>query len=279
MNSTLIQELEKLDGLRILKAGNKKVYLHNEHRWVLPILWAAQESGELNKSCTHLMFDRHHDFANIAESSRDKIATMVQAGTTQDNIIELCNYDLCKANDDWIRAGMELGLIGSSVTFGAAFVNLGDDMTFLDHACNRHSFYQLGHPGDEMGGRLGDIAVKERHEQLWRILGWEHISGYDFDFTPSSSVFWLDIDLDCFAVEWNGYKFPWPDKIWANTLRIQSQYSTPNDGWGLWFIRKLIDRASLITIAREPRHCGSEAESDQILEKVNENFFDGAIEL
>jgi len=93
--------------------------LHEDHRWVLPIVHFAQQRGTLPKPCTVVMFDRHHDALDPSKKSMDDLRRLRSTPTLQ-GVVSLCAEGLSKIDDDWLKAGMELGLFGHAVIFGVA---------------------------------------------------------------------------------------------------------------------------------------------------------------
>jgi hypothetical protein len=271
-----LEQLKVLDGLRTGTLGARPCLIHNDHRWLLPIICSAQEAGLIPRPVTVVMFDFHPD--DLEPLCMDEIKQLRQDGPTVEALIELCQSRLRSLDDDWVIAGMELGLIDHIVTFGV------DDR----FDCKREHRDHLGHvhyleypelPRGGLGyqGSLSDLAKDRELSRLWTILGWRHFTGMGFQFDPATPKILLDFDLDCFAVRWRDYLFPWPDEVFEREFLEPSGYWTVEGRTGQDFVHGLISKAGLVTIAREPNHCGGDEKADEILRKLNRYVFDGQL--
>ncbi len=171
---------------------------------------------------------------------------------------------------------MELGLIESAVIFG------------VEDTCRHNPFdvdlgkanidpriKVLGQPSSSSAlghqGALVDHTKASSCSKLRDMLGWHPRDGFP-PVTEANRIL-LDFDLDCFIVRfWGGeYKFPWPDEVfegeYSDDLRVKG------------FMDELINRAGLVTIAREPSHCGGDEKSDQVLHRLNQFIFDGKLSI
>lgn len=134
-------------------------------------------------------------------------------------LIELCRHDLRALDDDWIKAGMELGLITDAVVFGvhdqtdARRAGVGP---LTDHTGQTHRFFALRLPRSELmhQGRLSDLAYATEYRDIWEALNWDSGAG-GFAFRQTDQALFLTLDLDCFAVSWRDYLFPWPGQVYA----------------------------------------------------------------
>lgn len=283
-----LNELIKLDNLKKASLFGRDCFIHDDHRWVLPVLFNAQEKGKLDKPCTAIILDRHHD--SLAPRCENKINQLRDNGLTIEALIELCQHDLGGQDDDWIIAGMELGLIADAIVFGASYDYLThkDDrilvktvkhlvrLSFEDHFNNEHLIYLVDNVYNELmsKGCLCDYSQSDYFSELWNIINWRFIPQQGFTFADTKKKMLLDFDLDYFGFSCGDYIFPWPEKVFNNEIYSESQ------DWPIqWsmkkFIVEFIRQAGILTIAREPQFCGSEEEADQILKILNERIFDG----
>jgi len=269
-----LDDLKRIDNLKKVSFEKCECFLHENHRWVLPIIHYAQERGTLPKPCTLVMFDAHHDAKR--PSCIEEICRIRKAGITIKNLICLCKDKLCRHDGDWVKAAMELGLIDDAVIFGVEDRWSSNRLkSFKDHRGDRHRVELLGLPRLELEpqGSLSDIA-QEGFYELWNILDWQCISNEGFTFAKCAKKILLDFDLDCFVINWRDYLFPWPDEV------FEKEFFTPSTHWSTegWTGKKLLDelvsRAALLTIARESKSCGNGEKADQILGKVNHFLFD-----
>jgi len=267
-------DLKDVDELREIQLGKCKCFVHKEHRWVLSIIYHAQGRGLLPRPCTLVMFDAHHDSKRPA--CMERIRRIRAAGITFDELVSLCKDSLSPLDDDWVMAGMELGLISDAVIFaGADLPAMEVPRRFTDHVGDVHRIELAALPGRELQyqGRLSDVARKKCLSELWSILGWRHAPADGFAFAQKTGQILLDFDLDCFVVHWKEYYFPWPDEVFCNEFYRVSDYSSTKGWSGKRFLDGLVHRAAVVTVAMEPNHCGGEDKAQIILGKVGRFLF------
>ncbi len=208
------------------------------------------------------------------------IRRIKEAELTFDELVNLCKERLSNCDDDWVKAGMELGLIDDVVIFGVENgVSSSNLEKYEDQQGNVHKIKLLGLPREELGDRgdLSDIIRSEDLSEFWKILGWQF--NHQFSFAQDGRKIVLDLDLDCFIVHWRSYRFPWPDEVFEKEFPISSKYQDTSGWTGKDFLNGLINKAALITIAREPDFCDGETKAIEILGKVNQFLFDGKLSI
>lgn len=273
--------LVERDGLREVSEGlfgSGPVWVHNDHRFVLPLAHWAQVKGLLPRPCRLVTLDVHtDDVPPRKDGAREEIARVRAAGIDMPEMIGLTDYRLSELDDDWIVAGMELGMFSDAVIFGASAGGQGHGLVkFSDHTGQPHRIYRSHSlPGEAFGfqGDLSDGARSEELEPLWDILGWRAVDGR-FELTHREPLL-LSIDLDAFAMRWEDFTFAWRPEVWERRFLEPSDYFTTTGWTGKDFVRELLSFSGVVAIAREPSHCGGEDEAAQILEDLNEIVFDG----
>ena len=124
MFSDELKSLVEIDALRETSVGDRRCLIHRDHRWTLVLLHWAQEKGLLPRPCNLVMFDAHHDALEPACAGRlDRVRI---EGLSAAILFDICtgarqnDWDarLNPLDDDWVRAGMRLGLIRDAVIFG-----------------------------------------------------------------------------------------------------------------------------------------------------------------
>ncbi|MCX6611725.1 MAG: hypothetical protein NTW74_12845 [Acidobacteria bacterium] len=213
-----IDELVALDGLKQYRCQDKQILLHEDHRWVLPMVAEAQERGLLPRPVRVVLFDRHTDAAEPGELSCD----ISVAG-----VMDACIRELSHHDDDWIVAGIRMGLLADVFIFG-----VDDRMGDLPKAVGEYGIFGRF----EMPGKLGEVGVRARE-----VLDWKE------------SPILLDIDLDCFAYAYRDRVMAWDESV------FESEF-----GPSLPAFQTFIERAGLITVCREAGCCGGEENADQI---------------
>ncbi|MBD3337767.1 MAG: hypothetical protein GF353_01575 [Candidatus Lokiarchaeota archaeon] len=277
-----LTRLKKLDELKEVSYSNHKIFIHRDHRYILPIIFHAQNLKYLPKPSTLVFFDYHPD--NIKVEDMTKITNILQNGLNLDTLIDFCMNDLKKNDDDWLLTGIELGLIDDVVIFGvnSHFSSFPDDI-YIDNNNIKHKIIiKHSHPGNLLHyqGDLSDTARSTELESMWKILNWKFSPEMQcFNFYKNTKRIILDFDLDAFIVQWEEYLFPWPDEVFDDRYLKESEYYTTNGWTGKKFVRKLIEKAGIITIASEPTCCGNEVKSEIVFNKLNKYIFDDELKI
>lgn len=272
MITTDFEYLRDTDGLQQESVLGKEVYLHEDHRWLLPIVVDAQERGLLPRPCTLVMFDAHHDA--LVPHALEEIRRVAKHGVTVAETIRLCKDHLAKMDDDWVIAGMELGIFDNAVVFGVHNCN-GDPMFHTDGDGRDHliwATYSLPGEAMEYQGDLSDHAKRKQLQPLWNALSWNMSNG-KFQFQEGAPNILLNFDLDCFSGSIREVSVSWPDRLFENQLLKESTYPTTAGWTGKVFVEKLVERAGIIAICREAECCGGQEVCEENLTKLSRHFF------
>ncbi len=275
----IIEELRLRDELLEFESEFGCGYIHKDHRWVLCLIYIAQQQNLLPEPCKIVYFDAHHD--SKKPYCMDKIKSIRAEGITSGDLFKLCDSALSRTDDDWLIAGMELGLISNSIGIGVR--QRGGNKrhrVFKDHKGNEHSIWLIGPLLSAFGyqGCLSDLAKINVFRNLWDSLHWKKDKNRPFAFERNDEIFLLDFDLDCFAINWDDYTFPWPDEIFAKEYTTSSDYSSTRGWTGSEFIKTLAKSAGLITICTEPSFCGGKLNVRRIASKFNEFIFNNSLQ-
>lgn len=216
-----------VEGLRRYRWRDKQVLLHEDHRWVLPLVAEAQQQGHLPRPTRVILFDRHTDAAAPGP---------LTPATTPADVYRACQTELSHHDDDWIMAGIELGLLADVFIYG-----VDDRMNDLPKQVGDYGIFGRY----EMPGSLGPVGVRARE-----VLDW------------TSSPILLDIDLDVFAYAYREAVWPWTPAMFAREF-----------GPSLAPFRTYLERAGLVTICREAGCCGGEEHADEIWRHVRHYLF------
>lgn len=279
MKIQALSSLKDLDDLVNTVLNGKNCFLHKEHRWILPLLGWSQYKNLLPTPCTIVTFDRHNDCMCPRAESINHLRILRDKGVQVQDLIDLCretddfDYTLATGNDDWLIAAMELGMIENAIIFGIyPRDHECEDSTYTDHLEQKHFIERpLFFPGKLLDRDLGDYCHEDKYQKLRNILGWKRKDGFQ-----EEKIFMLDFDLDCFVIEYKDYYVPWPDEIFEEEFCKQSYKML---GWsGQTFMKELIKHAGIITIAKEPDHCGSDEKANYVLMKLIKYFFDEGLQ-
>lgn len=279
------EELKTLDKFELHSYKGKPVYIHDDHRFVLPHIYDAQKKGLIPKPCKFIMFDAHHDLADVSDEAKKLLKTLREQ--TGEDFDEELFFDVVKNklrgdDADWLKAAMELGWVSDVVVFGIRHdMDDPDPFIYSDASGTEHTVFHSGSwPGDLLRyqGDLAERITSPDLKKLWEILGWETRKPGRRHFRDSEEKIMLNFDLDAFSMNYEDFLFPWHRSVYERRFMKESDYST-TEGWtGKQFVQGLAEKAGAITIAREPDYCGGRDNMEQIFHDVNEIIFHNAIE-
>jgi hypothetical protein len=233
------------------------------------VYW-AQKTGILDRPAKIISFDRHKD--SLIPTSVETLSK-VDIGKISDEELIGIFKGLSARDDDWIIAGMELGLISEVMQFGSLDEEKKSETTkYTDSRGKLHRIFHLGRPCKELShkGVLADEEHDSVKDGMWELFGWKP-SITDAGF---SGKYLLDIDLDFFTFGWDRYTFPFNKEIYEGEFLspCSSQYG---DTIPAEFVRKLARDAGLVTMAAEPHFCGGKSKSKSIFTDINYMLFEG----
>jgi hypothetical protein len=231
MDGSVLRRLKEHDGLREFAWEGKRIWLHEDHRWVLPSIWAAQEEGRLPRPTPVVLLDRHPDAA-VPE-------TELPVPGSLEAVYRVCAELLSRHDDDWIVAGMRMGILGDVWVYGV------DD-------------------------RMGDLPRREGNfvaRGRWGLMGGLARDGVELPRIEGPYL--LDVDLDCFA-------FAYRDRVWAWTEEMWD-WEFGDEGASLW--RRLLAGAAMVTVCREAGCCGGEENCEAIWAAAGRWLFGGRLVL
>lgn len=278
----MLDELKTRDRLEIKKFNDKTVYVHDDHRFVIPLIFDAIRKGDLVAPFKWVMLDAHHDLADVSDESKALLNELRHQDVVDEELLmEVVTNSLRGDDADWLKALMELGWVSDVFVFGIRHDLDYEENPFeyIDSDGDVHTVHHVGSfPTDFFShhGMMNDIARRHELQQLWRFLDWD-TTGRQYGFKESDGSMVLNFDLDCFTIHYDEFLFPWNDEIWQQRFMKESNESN-TIGWsGVKFINELAAKAGVIAIAREPDYCGGEENMQQIYSDVNQRLFDNRI--
>lgn len=258
---------------------DKYIVLYDDHRCILNTLFEAKKLKLFNMPPNIIFFDRHDDACNpdiCAKDLFEKWGVQKIEDVSSREFWSFVEFDLNVLDDDWLLAGMELGLINHAVVIGQ---QENSNMRSMNHQYQSsdgivHELFDISHLDWSIGSRgcLGDSIIKEPYyENVRNIFEYNQppYGRYEKFSKDVTKPFILDFDLDCFTTECEDKIFAWPEAI------FRDKYDENVDV--RFFMQKLIDRSSIITICREPNCCGGLGESNKILGYLDYYFFSGCL--
>lgn len=269
---TTLSGLSIFTGIEHYRYGDKDILVFDDHRTSLGIIFEATRLGLFGRQVPNLVtFDFHEDCCEAGKQSDllKKIGVVNLKNATSRQFWSFVEFDLSKMDDDWIAAAQELNMVNDVTIIGnEANHNVNNNEVIVDESGNLHRRFSIPHLSFSLGNRgcLGDSMLKEPYYQDVRDSLQFHNGCFD---KAPIYPYVLDIDLDCFTGEIRNKTIRWPEQIFLD--EFLSNYETGR------FMTTLIERASFITISREPGCCGGMGESNKILQYLDRYWFKGAL--
>lgn len=269
-----IDEWKKIDGLPI------ESYIHRDHRYCLVPAFYKSISPDF-EPMTLIGFDFHHDTCVPTPAALKKMSLLKNTKNI-DDFIDFVKNDLGSNDDDWIIAGMELGLIDDAVIFGINQDTPSSRDNYVDSQNRSHKIIQTSSvPGQMFGYQdaLSDISRKKASNDLWDTIGWQLDEKSKKFVLNMNKKFWINIDLDCFIMSWQDYIFPWKEVVFRDRFIKDTSYGAA-EGWtGKKFTDEIIKNSKLLTICTEPECCGGRLNSATILKRLNQYMFNKKLQI
>ena len=255
--------------------SSTNVVIYEDHRTILNVLFHASKSVTEPLLLDIIMFDYHDDFLTPNKATLLKIEEFLKNPNKED-LLKIVEFDLRNMDDDWVKAGMELGLIGNVFLFNVEDdSNVRNDKTeYTTRQYGTHYVYKMGNVWDVICGKFNDIATREQYKSLFDDFGWEFKDGR-FNFKEVRKKFILDIDLDCFSTKIFDKRIVIPDEVIFHTLVKENEninkhyYNSPQK-----FIHQLIIDSEFVTLCFENECCGGFRNAFKIFNLVDGLFFE-----
>lgn len=277
---TSIYGLSNHTNIEVYSFHDKYIILYDDHRSILNVLFETKKLGLFSTTPNIIFFDKHDDACNPQINAKDLFekwgVERIEDVSSRD-FWSFVEFDLSGLDDDWLLAGMELGLINHAVVIGQTENSNMRDLNNLFESSDGevHELFDIYHLNYSLGSRgcLGDNVIKEPYyENVRNIFKYNQppYERYDKFSKEMTNPIVLDFDLDCFTTECENNVFAWPEAI------FREKYY--DNGEVRHFMHKLINRSTIITICREPACCGGLGESNKILGYLDHYFFDGCLD-
>jgi hypothetical protein len=258
---------------------NVPVSIFRDHRWTLPIMALAAQQGLIRLPALMICFDRHRDFLD-PYCGTEPLARYRRDGGSIESLVEMISEDLSPRDDDWVRAGMELGFIGDLVHFSSNLELTASESPFesyQDSSGLAHRVFRLGRPVAELSYK-GALVFPEHpavSAGLWDMLAWDPRIA---SIGESARPFILDIDLDYGTISWDICTFPFPKEVRIREFDEPCQSKYTSGLTGSRFLTGLIRQANIVTISTEPDYCGGADTSRKVLDWADRYLFDGTLQ-
>jgi hypothetical protein len=260
------------------RTKENEVIIYEDHRTILNVLFDLREIREISEPLDIYMFDQHDDFCSFEGNRPMESINRFLATPTKENLLSLVEFDLRDSDDDWVKAGMELGFINNVFLFNCAKGETGKIESYNTQNFGTKTLTYLGNVWDALGSKLLDDVLKYDGNPWLKDFGWKPINDLEakHSFQPSNK-FILDIDLDCFSINILEKTIAIPNEVIIPKL---TEISKPNYHYyynSQDFIKELIQKAEIATICYENGFCGGIRKSQQIFSMVDRVLFDGEL--
>jgi len=276
-----LNELSKRANINLKRTYYSDVVIYEDHRTILNVLYFLKQKGDVNFPINLFMFDAHDDGVHTNDDQKKIIKGFIESDPTLEEFWMFTEFKLRSLDDDWVKAGMELGLINNCFLFNLTKSNIRMECVekYQTESFGIKKTYNMGNVWDALSirGCLEDKIKEDEFSELWEDIGWIwNQKSRRFEFVPTHD-FILDIDLDCFSTEIldktmaipfellheKFTKFLNPDKHDFSTAKI--------------FFERLMKDSKLVTLCFENGCCGGFNEAFKIFNNVDEILFDGEL--
>ncbi|WP_159474768.1 hypothetical protein [Chryseobacterium sp. 18068] len=260
-------------------ATGKDVYIYEDHRTILNILFAKKFNTEVQFPVNIILFDNHDDGCELDKSILKIITKFNKNEPSLRDFWSFTEFDLSGMDDDWVKAGMELNLIKNVFLFNSTESSIYFVEKYKTKNFGEKKIYNLGNIWDSIShrGYFNDVIKRNDYGELWDDFGWKYTKKEGvFTFSPDTK-FIVDFDLDCFSTEILDKRMAIPQEIlyekFISRYRRDYHYFYSSQD----FVKELISKSEFSTICFENQFCGGFNESFKIFNYINELFFDSKI--
>ncbi|HLP37732.1 UPF0489 family protein [Lacibacter sp.] len=271
-----IQSISNRSNIIYKSNSIKDAVIYEDHRTILSVLYFLKEQEKLQDSFDIVMFDYHDDYLNPSPTALKKIFSFLKK-PSQEKLNEIVEYHLSTLDDDWVKAGMELGLINNVFLFNSEQSSLGLRNQYDTQKFGKKFMYNIGPVWGALGfqGALNYLPDKT-FQPLWNDFGWNLNNG-KFQFHPNRKKYILDIDLDCFSTKILGRTIAIPEEVLQLKLTEYCPNTYHHYHSAYEFMLDLLKNSELATICFESECCGGIRESHKIFNWADGLFFENEL--
>lgn len=223
-----------------IRGRTVEVFLFDHHRSSFA-LW-CHVAARLGRPLSLVTLDRHFDLEPPRAPAPDHRVPLEELDL-------FARHRLAPSNDDHIRAAMEAGAIS--------------DGLFVARSHEPRDFPALRDWTDARGMSHRSVVARTIAERR-----------PDADaFVERAQDIVLDIDLDCFTTRSDGH----PDEVLAWDRERIDSFLRPPGSEPFW--AAILERTRVVTIAREPFHCGGFAQGARLWLDMADVFFERLLEV
>ena len=174
---TSIYGLSNHTNIEVYSFHDKYIILYDDHRSILNVLFETKKLGLFSTTPNIIFFDKHDDACNPQINAKDLFEKWgierIEDVSSRD-FWSFVEFDLSGLDDDWLLAGMELGLINHAVVIGQTENSNMRDLNNLFESSDGevHELFDIYHLNYSLGSRgcLGDNVIKEPYYENVRNI-------------------------------------------------------------------------------------------------------------
>lgn len=270
-------ELSNRANIDTFSFNGKRIIVYQDHRTILNVLFFALKNKIIDTIPNLIYYDFHDDACNPREKVIDILKQKELSDFSIQEINSIVEYELSGLDDDWLKTGMELGLINDAIVIGAEkFQNIEMQPIYKDIRGNNHHLYSISHLSSELGSRgcLCDTVIKANYyTEVRKLFNFNLDNNESFNGKPNPFV--LDFDLDCFSANFYNRRLAWTESIFYDEFFTPVGFHDNHTTYD--FVNQLIEDCEFITIAMEPDCCGGYSESLKILSLLDKFLFENSL--
>ena len=274
-----INELSYRANINLRTINSKDVVLYEDHRTILNVLFYLKIKTPTSFPLNVILFDDHDDAGIPAKEALAQIEKFLAKEPTLREFWSFTEFDLRNRDDDWIKAGMELGLVNNLFLFNSKESVLSFESMYRTKKFGTKKIYNLGFIWDALvdKGCLNATFNKVEFGSMWKDFGWKFNKKYDRHIFNPGKQFIVDFDLDCFTTEILNKRLAIPEEVLFE--KFSKSVKTCNhlvfncqD-----FVKELIQKSLITTMCFESTYCGGFRQSFRAFEMVDYLFFDNQL--
>ena len=276
MTKTSIYNIAHRANINHKTTSMNEVVIYEDHITILNVIYHLKTERKLTDALDLIMFDNHDDFCTPRLSALKKVTHFLK-NPSLEKLYQMVEFDLNALDDDWVKMGMELGLISNVFLFNSNESSVQHREAYKTKKFGTKYLYNIGDVWSALGyhGKLND-PIKTKYSDLWSHLGWELVNN-KFEFSKHRNKFILDIDLDCFSTRILDKTIAIPKEIIISRLKEYQDPTYHRYYNSERFIKDLIKDSELVTICSENGCCGGIRESQKIFNMIDYVLFDNEI--
>jgi len=276
---TVPYDLSQRANINVKHTTNSDVIVYEDHRTILNVLFLLRKENRDSFPLNIVLFDNHDDACTPSKDALKIISKFNRKEPSLRDFWSFTEFDLKGMDDDWVKAGMELGLIENFFLFNATESSLSFQQDYRTKSYGIKRLYNIGTVWDALAhrGRLYDVVKHAEFGELWSDFGWvyDKESGR-FNFQPVRP-FVLDFDLDCFSTTVLDKRIAIPKELLNNKFEDEHRPSHHYYFTYQSFVQDLINKSAITTLCFENNFCGGFNQAHEIFKIVDDLFFDGEI--